>query len=110
MPLLTAASITVGIGAAFAVGVGLLGIDPAYAWRHMVRYTGAEDMMIGIIKATIFGLIIALVGCFKGLSCRQGAEGVGRATTEAVVFSSITILISNFFLTMMLTKLLAPEQ
>jgi phospholipid/cholesterol/gamma-HCH transport system permease protein len=110
MPLLTAASISVGISAAFAVGVGLLGIDHAYAWRHMVRYTGAEDMLTGIIKATIFGLIIALVGCFKGLNCRQGAEGVGRATTEAVVFSSITILISNFFLTMMLTKLLAPEQ
>ena len=50
----------------------------------------------------IFGGIVALIGCYKGLCCGEGAEGVGRATTEAVVYSSITILISNFFLTLVL--------
>ena len=83
----------------------LLGIDPAYLWHNMYRYTGAEDMFIGCLKAVVFGAIIGIIGCYKGLSCPQGAEGVGRATTEAVVYSSITILISNFFLTMVLTRL-----
>ena len=106
MPLLTAESISVGIGAAYAVGVLLLGIDPAYAWHNMLHYTGVEDMLTGFIKGTIFGVIIALVSCYKGINCRQGAEGVGRATTEAVVYSSITILITNFFLTMLLNNIL----
>jgi phospholipid/cholesterol/gamma-HCH transport system permease protein len=106
LPLLTAESIAVGIGAGYAVGVGLLGIDGAYAWHNMVRYTGAVDVTMGIVKAFVFGSLIALVGCYKGLTCRQGAEGVGRATTEAVVYASIGILVSNFFLTMFLTHLL----
>lgn len=106
MPLLTAESISIGIAASYFVGVQLLGIDPTYAWHNMLRYTDAFDMLKGILKAFVFGVIIALVGCYKGMSCGQGAEGVGKATTEAVVFSSITILISNFFLTMVLQKLL----
>ena len=105
LPLLTAEAIALGIGAGYVVGVHLLGIDPAYSWANMVRYTGAEDVAIGTIKATIFGGIVAMVGCYKGLSCSEGAEGVGRATTEAVVYSSITILISNFFLTVALGRL-----
>jgi phospholipid/cholesterol/gamma-HCH transport system permease protein len=72
----------------------------------MLRYTGAVDVVMGIIKAGIFGGIVGLIGCYKGLYCRGGAEGVGRATTEAVVFSSIAILMTNFFLTLSLTPLL----
>jgi phospholipid/cholesterol/gamma-HCH transport system permease protein len=71
----------------------------------MLKYTGTEDLAIGIIKAMIFGGIVVLVGCYKGLTCGEGAEGVGRATTEAVVYSSITILISNFFLTLTLGQI-----
>jgi phospholipid/cholesterol/gamma-HCH transport system permease protein len=108
MPLLTAEAIALGIGAGYVVGVFLLGIDPAYAWHNMLRYTGAEDIVSGVIKAVIFGGIIATIGCYKGLSAGQGAEGVGRATTESVVYSSITILVSNFFLTLLLTRLLQP--
>ena len=109
MPLLTAEAITVGIGAGYVVGVYLLGIDPTYLWHNMLRYTGPEDMLTGFIKTVIFGAIIAIIGCYKGLTCPQGAEGVGKATTESVVYSSITILISNFFLTMVLNRLLQPE-
>jgi phospholipid/cholesterol/gamma-HCH transport system permease protein len=105
LPLLTAESIAVGIGAAYVVGVYLLGMDPAYSWHNMLRYTGAVDVFVGIIKACIFGGIVALVGCYKGLYCGEGAEGVGRATTEAVVYSSIAILMVNFFLTLSLTPL-----
>ena len=106
MPLLTGMSIAVGIGAGFVVAVFLLGIDPTYSWHNMVKYTQAADVMQGAIKATIFGGVISLIGCYKGMNCREGAEGVGRATTEAVVYASITILISNFFLTLVLTRLL----
>jgi phospholipid/cholesterol/gamma-HCH transport system permease protein len=106
LPLLTAEAIAVGIGAGYVVGVHLLGIDAVYSWANMVRYTQADNVVIGAIKATIFGGMIALVGCYKGLSCGEGAEGVGRATTEAVVYSSITILISNFFLTLTLSRIL----
>ncbi|HEY6166762.1 MAG TPA: ABC transporter permease [Verrucomicrobiae bacterium] len=107
VPLLTAESITVGIASGYFVGVFLMGIDPAYLWHNMVRYTGAVDLAMGMIKAVIFGATIGLISCYKGLHCGTGAEGVGRATTEAVVYSSITILISNFFLTLALERLLA---
>jgi phospholipid/cholesterol/gamma-HCH transport system permease protein len=106
LPLLTAESIAVGIGAGYLVGVYLLGIDPTYSWYNMLKYTSTSDVVVGMIKALIFGGIVAIVGCYKGMYCGEGAEGVGRATTEAVVYSSITILISNFFLTLTLSKIL----
>ncbi|HQP28021.1 MAG TPA: ABC transporter permease, partial [Syntrophales bacterium] len=53
----------------------------------------------GLVKAACFGLILSLIGCYKGFNARGGAEGVGRATTEAVVLAAITILISDYFLT-----------
>src|SRR5450759_1995326 len=86
LPLLTAEAITVGILAGYGVGVYLLGIDPAYCWHNMIRYTQVADVCIGVIKAFIYGGIVALVGCYKGMNCGEGAEGVGRATTEAVVY------------------------
>jgi phospholipid/cholesterol/gamma-HCH transport system permease protein len=105
MPLLTSEAIAVGIGAAYAVGVGLLGLDPTYAWANMLRYTQLSELGMGITKSLVFGSIIALIGCFKGLNCGLGAEGVGHATTEAVVYASISILMTNFFLTLFLTRL-----
>ena len=105
LPLLTVEAISVGISAGYLVGVYLLGIDPVYSWQNMLKYTSTTDLTVGIIKAAIFGGIVALIGCYKGLSCREGAEGVGRATTEAVVYSSITILVTNFFLTLALGKI-----
>jgi phospholipid/cholesterol/gamma-HCH transport system permease protein len=104
LPLLTMESICLGIGASYLVGVYLLGIDATYSWVNLLRYTHDVDVVIGLIKAFIYGGIIALISCYKGLTCRMGVEGVGRATTEAVVYSSITILITNFFLTLVLGK------
>ncbi len=104
-PLLTAEAIVVGILASQLVGVNLLGIEGTYYRANMIRYTAPSDVVTGLIKALIFGAIIALIACYKGLNCRQGAEGVGRATTEAVVAASISILVSNFFLTLFLTRL-----
>jgi phospholipid/cholesterol/gamma-HCH transport system permease protein len=108
MPVLTAASISLGIGAAWLLGVGFFKIDATYAWANMLHYTLSSHVVIGIIKSIVYGAIIATISCYKGMQCGEGAVGVGRATTEAVVFSSITVLISNFFLTLFLTNLLQP--
>ena len=104
LPLLTVESIVLGISAGYIVGTQLLGIDPTYLYYNMLKYTGDIDVFFGLVKSFVYGGIIALIGCYKGLSCGLGAEGVGRATTEAVVFSSITILITNFFLTLALQR------
>jgi len=106
LPLLTAESIVIGIVSGYIVGVYLLGIDATYLWYNMLKYTSPSDVVAGMLKAFIFGGIVAIIGCYKGMSCGEGAEGVGRATTEAVVYSSITILITNFFLTLTLGKIL----
>lgn len=108
MPLLTAASIAIGIAAGYGICKLYLGPFATYAYDNMVKYTGPEDVISGLIKATIYGAIIGTISCYKGMTCREGAEGVGRATTEAVVYSSITILICNFFLTLALNRFLQP--
>ena len=72
----------------------------------MLKYTNTSDVFTGLFKSVIFGGIVALVGCYKGMACGEGAEGVGRSTTEAVVFSSITILITNFFLTLTINQVI----
>jgi phospholipid/cholesterol/gamma-HCH transport system permease protein len=105
LPLLTIESIALGIASGYLVGSRLLGIDPVYLYYNMLKYTTTIDVHFGLIKSFVYGGIIALIGCYKGLTCGMGAEGVGRATTEAVVYSSITILITNFFLTLMLQRL-----
>ncbi len=105
LPILTIEAIIVGILAGYFVGVNVLDIEPTYLWDNMLKYTHQVDLVEGLIKAFIYGGIIALIGCYKGLTCGMGAEGVGRATTEAVVYSSITILIANFFLTLVIGKL-----
>jgi len=106
MPLLTTLSIVVGILAAYAVAVGFLNIEAGYTWHNMIKYTSADDPVMGIVKSVVYGAMIGIISCYKGMTCKEGAEGVGRATTEAVVFSSITILVSNFFLTLFLNRVL----
>lgn len=106
MPLLTAASVTIGIGSAWVLAVYFFDIDPTYTWENMLHYTTTTNVVTGLIKSVVYGAIISVISCHKGMTCGEGAEGVGRATTEAVVYSSITILISNFFLTMFLNNLL----
>jgi phospholipid/cholesterol/gamma-HCH transport system permease protein len=58
-----------------------------------------NDIYTGLLKAVFFGIILATISCYEGFSAKGGAEGVGRATTRAVVLSSVSILISNYFIT-----------
>jgi len=105
LPLLTIEAIAIGIGAGYLIVVGLYDADATYLWYHMKRYTEMGDLFVGLIKSVFFGGMIALIGCYKGMFCDEGAEGVGRATTEAVVYCSITILISNLFFTLVLGRI-----
>ena len=98
-PLLTVVSDFVGVLGGYFVGVHILGINPGVFLKNISRLVDLNDIYSGLVKAACFGLILSLIGCYKGFNTYGGAEGVGRATTEAVVLASITILISDYFLT-----------
>jgi phospholipid/cholesterol/gamma-HCH transport system permease protein len=102
MPLLVAECIAVGIFAAYLLTTKILGVSEAYYLYNMLHFTGGRDVAMGLIKGMVFGIVIVFVSCHQGLNAREGAVGVGRATTEAVVIGSLFILIVNFFLTMTL--------
>jgi phospholipid/cholesterol/gamma-HCH transport system permease protein len=106
LPLLTAEAMFCGIFSGYFVGVHMCGIDQAYFLTHMYEFSSAKDVVSGLIKSVFFGMFIALIASYKGFSADEGAEGVGRATTEAVVASSLTVLISNFFFTVIFSKLI----
>ena len=110
LPLLTAEAIAISMVSGMLVAVYLLGLDPVFLWSNMLFYTGSVDIWMGLIKAFIFACIIATIACHKGMHCGQGAEGVGKATTEAVVAASISILVSNFFVTLVLNNLLIYQE
>jgi phospholipid/cholesterol/gamma-HCH transport system permease protein len=98
LPLLTAEAIFFGIYSGYVVAVHMLGIDQAYFLENMFKFTGAKDVVSGLIKSVFFAMFIALISCYKGFNAGEGAEGVGRATTQAVVVSSLTVLVANFFI------------
>ncbi|MEM6823093.1 MAG: ABC transporter permease [Verrucomicrobiota bacterium] len=109
-PILTALALFVGIGAAYFVAVPLLGVDGAPYWDNTLKFTAPSDVMIALSKGTIFGIIIAVIACHKGLNPQLGTAGVGKTTTEAVVNASLSILIFNFFLTFLLNSLFIGQQ
>jgi phospholipid/cholesterol/gamma-HCH transport system permease protein len=99
LPVLTIIADFVGIIGGYVVGVGLLDINSGIYMAKMIEIVELEDVFNGLVKAACFGLILSLVGCYKGFYTRGGAEGVGKATTQAVVIASVSILISDYFLT-----------
>ena len=99
VPLLTVVSDFTGILGGYFVGVHILGINSGIFIKNIIRLVDLDDIYNGLVKAACFGLILSLIGCYKGFNAYGGAEGVGRATTEAVVLASIAILISDYFLT-----------
>ncbi len=102
VPLLTAINILVGVIGGYFVGVILLGINSGVYMNKMIEMLELADLVQGLVKSIVFGLILTLVGCYKGYHTSGGAEGVGRATTEAVVISSVCILIGTYVLTSLL--------
>ncbi len=106
MPILVGLAILCGIGAGYYVAVHVLDVPGVYYWNNTVKFTHDKDVWFGLVKGFFYGLIIVLIGCNKGLHAAQGAEGVGLATTEAVVDSFIIVLIANFFFSFLLNAIL----
>jgi len=99
LPALTIVSDFMGILGGYFVGVPILNINEGAFVKNITKMVDLNDIYNGLIKAAFFGLILSLIGCYKGFNTTGGAEGVGKATTEAVVLASISILISDYFLT-----------
>ncbi|MEX2579355.1 MAG: ABC transporter permease [Verrucomicrobiales bacterium] len=102
MPILVGEAIAVGILAADVLTVRGFGLPEAWFWNQLEAHTGVGDVAVGLIKGLVFGVLIVLIACRQGLTAEGGAVGVGRATTRAVVYASLAILISNLFLTLLL--------
>ena len=102
IPLLVVYGDVVGIWGGWLVSTRVLSVDPHYYWEFASHYVETWDIVSGMIKASVFGGLLCLICCFKGFTTSGGAEGVGRATTEANVATSIGIIISNFFMALML--------
>jgi len=98
LPALAIVTDIVGIMGGFVISVGLFGASSVSYWNRTWDYLELDDIYSGLIKASFFGVSIALISCYKGFYTEGGAEGVGKATTGAVVLSSMTILISDYFL------------
>lgn len=105
-PALTVLAIGVGIGGGFIVGVLILDITPGLYEENIWKWLKPQDYFSGLFKTIFFGMIVAIVGCYKGFQTGFGAQGVGRATTESVVLASILILVANFILTSWIIQIL----
>jgi phospholipid/cholesterol/gamma-HCH transport system permease protein len=101
-PLLVAECAAMGILSGYFVGVIMMDIPGAYYVDNMLKFTGVRDLQMALSKGFVFSLLIVFVSCHQGLNAKEGAVGVGRAPTEAVVIGSLSVLIINFFLTMLL--------
>lgn len=99
LPMLTAISDLTGIAGGYLVGVLLLGIDPGIFIAKIIDFVTLSDIAQGACKSAVFGLLLAQVGAYKGYTTSGGAEGVGRATTQAVVVASVLILLSDYLIT-----------
>tara|TARA_R110000824_G_scaffold155226_7_gene327889 strand:+ start:50794 stop:51600 length:807 start_codon:yes stop_codon:yes gene_type:complete len=102
LPLLVLIADIIGVMGGFVAGTASLGFNPGVYINTTVNFLKPDDILSGLFKAGVFGFIIALMGCFHGFNSKGGAQGVGRATTNAVVSASVLILASNYVMTSLL--------
>lgn len=99
MPMLTVFTMICGIAGGYFIGVTALGLNGQQYISGIQRYVELQDIIKGLIKAGVFGVLLTWVGSFKGYYADGGAQGVGIATTQSVVMASILIIAANYFLT-----------
>ena len=99
LPLLVVVADILGVAGGFVIGVFKLGFTPQAYLRATADILQWNDVIAGLAKAGVFGMLVALMGCFHGFNSRGGAQGVGTATTNAVVSASILILVFDYVLT-----------
>jgi phospholipid/cholesterol/gamma-HCH transport system permease protein len=95
---MTAIFDVVGILGGYVVGVELLGLSAGTYFGEMQTFVGTDDILLGFWKSLSFGVIVTWVCTYKGFHVGHGAEGVARATTQAVVLSSVLILVWDYFI------------
>ena len=102
MPILTAIGDSIGVLGGYVVSVYSLDFNGSSYLKNTWDFAHQDDITSGLIKAAVFGFIVALLGCYNGFNSKGGAQGVGNATTSAVVSSSILILAADYVLTALL--------
>ena len=102
MPILVLFADAIGILGGYLVSTKVLLVDEGVYIQRTYQYLEIEDLTMGLIKATVFGGVVALIGCYQGYTTSGGAAGVGIATTRAVVISSILVFVFNYFITVFL--------
>ncbi len=102
MPLLVIMADGVGIFGGYLVSVVLMGANPVSYMDNTYQFMEVHDLTAGLLKAAVFGFLLSSIGCQQGFYTSGGAEGVGKATTSAVVLGSVAILIADFFLSRLL--------
>ena len=110
MPLLIVFSMVMGIFGGYLISVYFFNMAPAAYFDPMPLHITMFDLLTGIVKSFVFGVLIMSISCYKGMKTTGGAAGVGKATTSSVVISYCCILLSNFFLTMALNTFRAQFQ
>ena len=105
LPLLTVIADLTGLIGSSLICLHVYQIDAHNYWRHTREFVKVWDLFSGLGKSVIFGAVLSLIACHRGFNSRSGAEGVGRAATEAFVLSFTTILIIDFFLAMFANSL-----
>lgn len=106
MPMLAAIYMLIANTGSWLVGTKLLGIDEVIYFSKVSDFMSASMVIEGLIKAAVFGYLIAIIGTYQGFAVKGGAEGVGRGTNMAVVWGMIIVLVVDFFLTAILAKIL----
>ena len=101
LPILVFIADIIGVFGGYVVSIYKLGFNPTTYLKNTVDFVETEDVMSGLVKAAVFGFLITLMGCYHGYNSKGGAQGVGAATTNAVVSASILILCCNYFITEM---------
>lgn len=102
LPILDVFGVAIGVGGGMMVDSLSHGVS-SYVFMHSIHvYCVPSDLYIGVFKSVIFGMIVALVGCDRGMTCTAGAEGVGKATTQSVVYSIIMLFAANYILSSIL--------
>jgi phospholipid/cholesterol/gamma-HCH transport system permease protein len=99
LPLLTVFADFIGVLGGCIVGYVKLGVPSAVYFDDIFTFLGIEDFLHGFLKTYVFAFMIATVSCYKGLTTKGGAEGVGRSTTEAVVISMVLVMVLDYFIT-----------
>lgn len=99
LPLLVLVADSIGVYGGYLVSIHKLGFNPVTYLQSTLQFLEFRDVMSGLVKASAFGFIIALMGCYHGFNSGRGAQGVGIATTNAVVSASILILCANYLIT-----------